>query len=441
MSLPLAWYGDDFTGASDTLATLAGSGLRAVLFPRVPTAAQIERAGSLDALGVAGIARALPPDQILAEVQPVAKLFSALNPEITHYKCCSTFDSTPDIGNLAAGLSALRSPRHGPVTVVIGGQPSLGRYCAFSELYATASEGGEVHRIDRHPTMSRHPVTPMYEADLRRHLKAQGLDPVLAVDLRELHSLDDARLASVFDARLKANPAAILFDAVRSEDLTRIGQLLWREAARHPLLTLGASSVAQALIACWPSSSPLPVSGVIRPAKGPVFLLAGSLSPVTAAQLSEADEAYEKVFFDAASLVGSDATLAQVASDCAAMLRRGLPVIARPTTDVGPAAPPMAVAEACGRLLARVLTLSPEVRRVGVAGGDTSSFALRKLSPRALRWSGSLAPGVPLLLIDADNPEIDGIELMLKGGQMGPKDVFLRLLRGSALSSSHIGTI
>ena len=78
---------------------------------------------------------------------------------------------------------------------------------------------------------------------------------------------------------------------------------------------------------------------------------------------------------------------------------------------------------------------------MGVAGGDTSSFALRKLSPRALRWSGSLAPGVPLLLIDADNPEIDGIELMLKGGQMGPKDVFLRLLRGSALSSSHIGTI
>jgi uncharacterized protein YgbK (DUF1537 family) len=432
MSLPLAWYGDDFTGASDTLATLAGAGLRAVLFPRVPTEAQIERAGPLDALGVAGIARALAPDQIRAELLPVANLFTALKPEVTHYKCCSTFDSTPEIGNLAAGLSALRSPRHGPVTVVIGGQPSLGRYCAFSELYATASEGGEVHRIDRHPTMSSHPVTPMHEADLRRHLNAQGLEPVLAIDFRELNSLDDAGLASVFDSRLKANPAAVLFDAIRSEDLTRIGQLLWRQAARYPLLTLGASSVAQALIACWPSTSPVPITGAIHPASGPVFLLAGSLSPVTASQLRVADEAYEKVFFDAASLVGSDATLAQVASDCAAGLRHGLSVVARPISGVGPAVPPLAVAEASGRLLARILALCPEVRRVGVAGGDTSSFALRKLSPRALRWSGSLAPGVPLLQIDADDPAVDGIELMLKGGQMGPNDVFLRLLRGAA---------
>ena len=55
--LPLAWYGDDFTGAPDTLATLAAAGLRTVLFPRVPTAAQLARVGELDALGVAGTAR------------------------------------------------------------------------------------------------------------------------------------------------------------------------------------------------------------------------------------------------------------------------------------------------------------------------------------------------------------------------------------------------
>ena len=32
----LAYYGDDFTGASDTLATLAQAGLRAILFCGVP---------------------------------------------------------------------------------------------------------------------------------------------------------------------------------------------------------------------------------------------------------------------------------------------------------------------------------------------------------------------------------------------------------------------
>lgn len=432
MGLPLAWYGDDFTGASDTLATLASAGVRAALFPQVPTPAQIERAGPLDALGVAGIARALGPEAMRAELAPVAALFSELRPAVTHYKCCSTFDSAPGTGNLAVGLAALRGPHHGPAAMVVGGQPSLGRYCAFGELYATASAGGEVFRIDHHPTMSRHPVTPMHEASLRRHLAAQGLKPMAAIDLRELDGLDDGALAQALDDRLKAAPAAVLFDAVRPMDLTRIGRLLWQHAARWPLLTLGASSVAQALLTQWPEPLGEPPPTSVAAADSPVFLLAGSLSPVTAVQLREVGDCYDMVSFDAAALAGSEARLAQTAADCAARLRMGMPVLARPVSGDGPPAAPLAVAEACSRLLAKVLTLSPQVRRVGVAGGDTSSLALRTLAPWSLHWSGSLAPGVPLLRMQADDPALDGIELMLKGGQMGPPDVFLRLLRGVA---------
>ncbi|HEY6136032.1 MAG TPA: four-carbon acid sugar kinase family protein, partial [Rubrivivax sp.] len=47
MPLRYAWYGDDFTGASDTLATLAVAGRRALLFLGVPTAAQRAAAGPL----------------------------------------------------------------------------------------------------------------------------------------------------------------------------------------------------------------------------------------------------------------------------------------------------------------------------------------------------------------------------------------------------------
>jgi hypothetical protein len=35
----------------------------------------------------------------------------------------------------------------------------------------------------------------------------------------------------------------------------------------------------------------------------------------------------------------------------------------------------------------------------------------------------------------ADDPVLDGVELMLKGGQMGPPDVFERLLHG--VGDSH----
>ena len=58
----LGWYGDDFTGATDTLAALAKAGRRALLFLDVPDiarlgAAQRDAGGPLDAVGIAGAAR------------------------------------------------------------------------------------------------------------------------------------------------------------------------------------------------------------------------------------------------------------------------------------------------------------------------------------------------------------------------------------------------
>ena len=67
-SLKLAWYGDDFTGATDTLATAALAGLRSLLFLGLPSAAQLARAGPLDALGIAGAARAMTPAEMQAEL-------------------------------------------------------------------------------------------------------------------------------------------------------------------------------------------------------------------------------------------------------------------------------------------------------------------------------------------------------------------------------------
>jgi 3-oxoisoapionate kinase len=158
----------------------------------------------------------------------------------------------------------------------------------------------------------------------------------------------------------------------------------------------------------------------------------GSLSPVTAAQVAAAQALYEPVALDAHALVGSDAALEALALRCAAALREGRSVLARTTAPADGAPPPQAVAAACGRLLQRVLDAAPAVRRVGVAGGDTASFALRTLDPWALRFAGSLAAGVPLLRVQATDPRLDGLELMLKGGQMGPPDIFERLLRGVA---------
>lgn len=417
--LRLAWYGDDFTGAADTLATLAQAGWRAALFLAPPTDAQRARCGPLDALGVAGTARALDPSAMRSQIAPVAEAFAALAPAVTHYKCCSTFDSAAAVGNLAVGLRALRTPAHDPTALVLGGQPSLGRICAGGTLFASAGAGGDLFRIDHHPTMSRHPVTPMAEADLRRHLATLGLQRTALLDLRRLDEDDDAALDAAFAARLAEAPEALLVDVTRNAHLERIGR--WLRSRPWPQLVLGASSVAQALAGVAPAPA------VVAPAEGPVFLLVGSLSPVTAAQCEAAGAAYERVPLDPALLLASEAALQSLAAQCGALLQAGRSVLAAtlPARPDGP--PPLAVARLGGRLLAAVLQRAPAVRRAGVAGGDSSGFAVQALAPWALRWAGSLAPGVPLLRLQADDARLDGLELMLKGGQMGPPDIFQRL--------------
>ena len=171
-------------------------------------------------------------------------------------------------------------------------------------------------------------------------------------------------------------------------------------------------------------------------------MLAGSQSPVTARQIEAArvvrdgvSPLFECVGIDADAIVRESAALEAMAKTCADVLNRGRGVLAHttPTRDGGPAA--LEVAFACGRLLAKVLASAPRVRRVGVAGGDSSSLAVQALGGWALRHAGTLAPGVSLTRLHSDVPRLDGLELMLKGGQMGSADLFERLVRGGSYDS------
>src|SRR4051812_30050808 len=130
----LAWYGDDFTGATDTLAVLTQAGLRAMLFMGVPDAAQQAAArqalgGPLEAVGIAGASRSMAPPEMAAELAPVGAFFAALGAPVLHYKVCSTFDSAPGVGSIGAAVAALRPHVSNPFVAIVGGQPSLGRYC------------------------------------------------------------------------------------------------------------------------------------------------------------------------------------------------------------------------------------------------------------------------------------------------------------------------
>jgi uncharacterized protein YgbK (DUF1537 family) len=428
-----AWCGDDFTGASDTLATLERGGLRALLFLDVPTPAQRAAAGPLDAIGLATAARAMAPAEMRAALAPAARFLEACGAPVLHYKVCSTFDSAPQVGNIGEAVRALHRPAYRRWVPVIGGQPSLGRWCVFGQLFAEAGAGGPVHRIDRHPTMSRHPVTPMDEADLAVHLSRQGLAPQGAIDWRALEGPADAldaRLRAILDGATDPRaPCVVLFDTMNDAHLAAIGALIGRHARQAPVLAVGASSVAQAMLAQW--AAPRPAPAPVAPAGGPVFVLAGSLSPLSARQVACA-RAYERMALDPARLCAGDAGYVErTVADIARTLSGGRHVLATTAPEAGaPARAEPLLAPASGALLAAV---ARRVRcaRIGVVGGDTSSHAMQALAPWGIGWVGTLGAGGELLRARADDPALDGLELMLKGGQMGRLDILDQLVHGT----------
>lgn len=438
----IGYYGDDFTGATDTLMTATQAGLRTVLFFGPPTGAQLDAVGPLDCLGIAGLARSMNNAEMAAELDPVGRFFAESRIPVVHYKTCSTFDSSPAIGNVGVAVSVLRRHIRNPFVPIVGGQPNLNRYCLFGNLFAAAEINGPVHRIDRHPTMSRHPVTPMDESDLRLHFARQGLGRIPSVAYTTYAQSPDVLDAHV--GRLLAErPDAVLFDIGEVSHLAPVGRVIWLRAQQEPLLAVGPSSVVQSLTRFWQQTDAKAATpGVQRvmPAVDPVFVLAGSLSPVTARQIGAASS-YERVAVDAARLARRDAIYADaLLGSVLELLGRGVNVLAHtaPLEIGGAAAAPgksadtsmRELAVACGAFLARLLE-TRSLRRVGVAGGDTSSYALKALDIWGLSYVGALADGAALCRAHARSSRLDGIELMLKGGQMGPPDVFERLVHGA----------
>lgn len=414
------WYGDDFTGATDTLATLAERDFRALLFLRVPSAAQLAAAGPLDAIGIAGATRAMAPDAMAKELTEAGRFFAGLGLDILHYKCCSTFDSAPHVGSLGAAARTLRPFFPNPLLPVIGGQPNLGRYCLFGNLFASAGAGGEVHRIDRHPTMSIHPVTPMAEADLRRHLAAQGLERIALIDYR---AYEQGEPATLLAEHLATQPEAVLFDVSRPADLAAIGAALWRHAGNGPMLAIGPSSVAQALATGWPKSEHGGDANSVadkRP-EGPILALVGSLSPVTRAQVETAGD-FLRIDIDVTKLRGEPAYAEALKAETRKHLRKRnvMLVTERPAQ---PAGVTESAAVATGALLRSIVADTP-LSRLVICGGDTSSLAIKALDLWGLSYRAPMVSGAPLCRAHSDDIALDGIDIILKGGQMGPPNFF-----------------
>lgn len=454
--LLLAYYGDDFTGSTDALEFLTLAGVKTVLFLRKPEQKDIDRFPGIQAIGLAGKSRSMSPSEMETELFPAFENLKSFEPAHFHYKVCSTFDSAPHVGNIGKAIEIGSDVFNQKTVLVSPSAPHLGRFCVFGNLFARMGTvgNGEIYRIDRHPSMSKHPVTPALEGDLTIHLAKQTEKSINLVNLTTIEKGTSAVLEAVNNNKTEI----LFFDGFNLEHLKTIGSVFNQLATEKTLFSVGSSGIEMALGLDWKQvkiigneiefESPGEVS--------PILVLSGSCSPVTSSQIEYAlQNGFLEIALEskAVDIQNQEAIIKRTVAKIVKNFNQGKSTILH--TSTGSNDPRIAETELffkskgideneiqkqCSSIYGKVLgqvakevLKTVKIKRILFAGGDTSSYAASELGILALEMIAPLAPGAPLCKAISDNEWVNGIEMNFKGGQVGTADYFIKVLKGEKL--------
>ena len=454
----LAFYGDDFTGSTDALEFLSRAGAKTVLFLENPTEALLEQFSDLDAIGVAGMTRAMAPEEMKLVLDEAFKNLKTLSPKHIHYKVCSTFDSSPEVGNIGTAISSGVEAFNNKYTPILVAAPNLGRYAAFGNLFARMGIGsqGAIYRLDRHPSMSKHPITPSHESDLRLHLKLQTNQSMGLIDLVDLEK-PISEINKKLDVEIQSGNKIVFFDAMYENQMQKIGAVINASAeAGNPLFSVGSSGIEKALGDFWASKGLLKqrISWEVLDEVTHMLVLSGSVSPVTASQINWAVlNGFEEVSVAVEALENNTLESEHIEAyqqQIVKHLKSGKSVILH--TSKGPEDSRFhetkaffnkngwseqdirsQTAKRFGKILGQTARKALEqvsVKRLVIAGGDTSSFVARELGIIAVEMIAPVYMGAPMCRAFAPNSPVNNIEVNLKGGQVGDETYFGALQKG-----------
>jgi 3-dehydrotetronate 4-kinase len=417
----LGCIGDDYTGSSDLANALTRAGLRTIQTIGVP--GDDLALPDVDAVVIALKSRSVPAGEAVAMTRPALTWLQSRGARHVMFKICSTFDST-DRGNIGPVMDALRAAAGAPLVLVNSAFPETRRTIYRGNLFV-----GDVP-LNESP-LKDHPLNPMHDANLVRVLGRQSRARIGLIGLEDV----EAGLGAI-ESRIQALTAtglgAAIVDCVLDRELVQIG----RAALTMPL-SVGASGLGIGLaramveqglvIGSATQQSPPPVGG-------PIAMLSGSCSQATLGQVAAAERWAQVLRLDAQKLI-ADPGETQRVIDWATSRLGGAPIL------IASSAPPDAVlalqarhgVESAGRAIeAAMATIAKAlaaagVRRLVVAGGETSGAVVNTLGHRAFSIGAEIAPGVPVLrTIGTGNPEM---VLALKSGNFGAESFFADAVR------------
>jgi uncharacterized protein YgbK (DUF1537 family) len=423
--ISLGCIADDYTGASDLANTLTRCGLRTVQTIGVP-------AGDLalpevDAVVVSLKSRSIEAGLAVSRSRSAEKWLRGRGAAHVLFKICSTFDST-DFGNIGPVMDALRADSGEGIVLVTPAFPETGRTVYQGNLFVGSVPLNESPLKD-------HPLNPMHDSNLVRVLARQSKTRVALVDLTDI-----ARGPDVVRARLAALSGkgfgAAIADAAFERDLETIGIV-----ALDHRVSVGASGLglglARALVASSKVKSNAPNAIADAPVGGPAACLAGSCSQATLQQVASAEADMPMLQLDPEQVIAGKDEARRALGWARERLKEGPILIASSATpDQVTALQARHGRDAAGHAIEQAMADIAEglvlsgVRRLVVAGGETSGAVVDRLGIPGFLVGAEIAAGVPVLR--AVGARVGEMLLALKSGNFGGPKFFsdaLKLMR------------
>lgn len=420
----LGCVADDFTGATDLANNLVRGGMRTVQLIGVP--GPETEVPDVDAIVVALKSRTNPAAEAVDMSVAALDWLKAAGCRRFLFKYCSTFDST-DAGNIGPVADALLDRLGADFTIACPAFPETGRTIFKGHLFV-----GDQLLSDTH--MRHHPLTPMTDSNLVAVLGRQTARKVGLIQHRDIQDGVEA-VRTRMDALQAEGCGYAILDSVDDAQLHTAGEAL----ADLDLIT-GGSGIAIGLPEAYRRRGMLastPGADAVPAVPGRAAVVAGSCSAVTLGQIAEWEKTRPSFNVDPLKLADGEDVVAEAL------------VFARARIDDGPvliyaSAPPetvKAIQERLGRAeagemvegamarIAKALVDEDGVRRLVVAGGETSGAVVSALGVTGLHIGGQIDPGVPgTVTLGTAEP----IALALKSGNFGATDFFEKALKEMA---------
>ncbi|RWD31020.1 MAG: four-carbon acid sugar kinase family protein [Mesorhizobium sp.] len=414
---------DDFTGASDIANTVAKGlpgqgGLRTVQFLGVPSE---DAEADVEAGVVSLTSRSIPPADAIRQSLAALGWLQAQGCEQFVFKYCSTFDSTPD-GNIGPVAEALAKALSTKGVVVCPAFPTAGRTIYQGHLFVG-------NRLLNESGMQHHPLNPMTDPDIRRWLARQSAYPVGNVAWPIVQA-GAAAIAEELQKACAKGETLVVVDAISDDDLVTIGL-----AVKDRCLLTGGSGIALGLpgnfIAAGKAAGALPTRTRID---GPEAILAGSCSGATLEQVSVHAETHPTLAVDVDAVMEGGFTENEIVRFALDNAGRAPLAYSSSTPEQVRATQQRHGGDVVARKLdalfanaARML-VQGGIRKLVVAGGETSGAVVSALDIDRLTIGEEIDPGVPLLTANAPAP----MALALKSGNFGSRDFFAKALERMA---------